>query len=93
MIANVSRAVLAEAAAKFPVGIIEITAPRAMLESRLAERGREDANDVARRLAREIELQLPVTRLRVVNDGSKEAGVERLLDAIREAAGLDAFQG
>jgi len=93
VIANVSRAVLAEAAAKFPVGIIEITAPRAMLESRLAERGREDASDVARRLAREIELQLPVTRLRVVNDGSKEAGVERLLDAIREAAGLDAFQG
>ena len=93
VIANVSRAVVAEAAAKFPVAIIEITAPRAVREARLAERGREDAGDVARRLNREIELTLPVTRLRIVNDSTKEAGVHRLLAAIREAAGLDAVQG
>lgn len=93
VIANVSRAVVAEAVAKFPVAVVEITAPRDLLEARLAERGREDVGDVARRLAREIELELPVTRLQVVNDASKEAGVQRLLAAIREAAGLDAVQG
>jgi phosphonate metabolism protein PhnN/1,5-bisphosphokinase (PRPP-forming) len=93
VIANVSRAVVAEAAAKFPVAVVEITAPHALRQARLAERGREDAGDVARRLNREIELTLPVTRLRVVNDGSKEAGVQRLLAAIREAAGLNAVQG
>ena len=93
VIANVSRGVLAEAAAKFPVAVVEITAPHAMRETRLAERGREDAGDVARRLNREIELTLPVTRLRVVNDGTKEAGVHRLLAAIREAAGLNAVSG
>ncbi len=93
VIANVSRAVVAEAAARFPVAVIEVTAPPAVLAARLAERGRESADDVARRLARDIELPLPVTRVTVVNDGTREAGVSRLLDAIREAAGLDAVDG
>lgn len=92
VIANVSRAVVAEAAAKFPVAVIEITAPRETLRDRLQERGREDADDVARRLARDIELELPVTRLSVVNDRTKEAGTQALLAAIREAAGLDPAQ-
>lgn len=93
VIANVSRAVVAEAAARFPVAVIEVTAPAAVLAARLQQRGRETADDVARRLAREIELPLPVMRLRVLNDGSREQGVARLLEAIREAAGLDAVQG
>ena len=92
VVANVSRAVVAEAAATYPVGVIEITAARDVLEARLQERGREDADDVARRLARDIEVWLPVTRLRVVNDATKEAGASALLAAIREAAGLDAIQ-
>ena len=92
VIANVSRAVVADAAARFPVAVIEVTAPRALLEARLRERGREDSDDVARRLARDIELALPVTRLRVLNDGSRDAGVQSLLAAIREAAGIDAVQ-
>lgn len=93
VIANVSRAVLAEAAARFPVAVVEVTAPAAVLSARLAERGREDADDVARRLARDIELPLPLTRLVVSNDASREQGVRRMLDAIREAGGLDAVHG
>ena len=93
VIANVSRAVLAEAAAQFPVAVIEITAPKALLIQRLRQRGREDADDVARRLAREIELPLRVARQTVVNDGAPEQGVQRLLAAIRDAAGLDTVQG
>jgi phosphonate metabolism protein PhnN/1,5-bisphosphokinase (PRPP-forming) len=93
VVANVSRAVVAEAAALFPVAVIEVTAPPALLAARLAERGRDTADDVARRLSRDIELPVPVTRLTVVNDGSKAQGVARLRDAIREAAGLDAVQG
>ncbi len=93
VLANVSRAVVAEAAEQFPVAVIEITAPAAMLQQRLASRGREDAADVARRLSREIELRLPVSRETVMNDGTPEQGVSRLLDAIREAAGLDRVQG
>lgn len=93
VVANVSRAVIAEAAEQFPVAVIEITAPPAVLAERLDRRGREDREDVARRLARAIEVPLPVQRLRVDNDGSREQGVERLLAAIREAAGLGAVQG
>ena len=92
VLANVSRAVVAEAAGKFPVAVVEITAPPELLAERLARRGREDADDVARRLARGIELRSPVTRLTVVNDGTEEEGARRLLAAIREAAGLDALQ-
>lgn len=93
VIANVSRAVVAEAAAQFPVSVIEITAPAPLRQERLAARGREDADDVARRLAREIELRVPVQHQTVVNDGTPEEGARRLLAAIREAAGLEAMQG
>ena len=87
MVANVSRAVVAEAAARFPVSVIEVSAPADVLARRLAARGREDTVDVARRLSRAIELPLPVDRHSVVNDGTVEQGVRRLLAAISRAAG------
>jgi phosphonate metabolism protein PhnN/1,5-bisphosphokinase (PRPP-forming) len=93
VIANVSRAVVAEAAEQFPVSVVEITAPAELRAGRLARRGREAADDVARRLSRAIELPLPVQRLVVVNDGTPEQGARRLMEAIREAAGLDQVQG
>lgn len=93
VVANVSRAVVAEAAEQFPVSVIEITAPTEILRQRLSQRGREDADDMARRLSRAIELPLPVQRQTVVNDGTPEQGADRLLTALREAAGLDALQG
>src|SRR3954452_5276441 len=42
-VANVSRTVIAEAARRFRVRVIEVTAPPDVLASRLASRGREDA--------------------------------------------------
>jgi phosphonate metabolism protein PhnN/1,5-bisphosphokinase (PRPP-forming) len=87
VIANVSRAVVAEAAKRFPVAVIEISAPADTLARRLAARGREDAVDVARRLSRAIELPLPVERHRVINDGTPEQGIRRLLAAIRSVSG------
>ena len=87
VIANVSRAVVAEAAKRFPVAVIEISAPADVLARRLAARGREDAVDVARRLSRAIELPSPVERQRVVNDGTPEQGVRKLLGAIRSVSG------
>lgn len=88
VIANVSRAVLAEAAARFPVGVVEVTAPAEVLASRLARRGREEADDVARRLARGIELRLDVERQVVMNDGTAAEGVRRFLDAVRDLSGV-----
>lgn len=87
VIANVSRAVVAEAAKRFPVAVIEISAPADVLARRLVARGREDAVDVARRLSRAIELPSPVERHRVVNDGTPEQGVRKLLGAIRTVSG------
>lgn len=51
--ANLSRDALAEAAAIFPqLTVLHVTASPGLLARRLAERGREDAEDVGRRLAR-----------------------------------------
>lgn len=86
VLANVSRAVVADAVARFPVAVVEITAPADVLARRLAARGREDAVDIARRLSRAIELPLPVERETVVNDGTVEQGTKRLLAALNRAA-------
>jgi len=82
VIASVSRAVIAEAARRYPVRVVEITAPPAVLASRLARRRREDADGIAERLAREVALPGGVEVVRVMNDGSVEQGAARLLDAI-----------
>lgn len=87
VVANASRAIIAEAAARFPVHVVEVTAPADLLARRLVARGREDAVDVARRLSRAIELPSPVERETVVNDGSIEQGVRKLLAALNRATG------
>lgn len=86
VVANVSRAVIAEAAGRYPLRVIEISAPADTLARRLAARGREDAVDLARRLARSIELPLPVERDTIMNDGTIEAGARRLVDLLTRAA-------
>ncbi|MFT8245243.1 phosphonate metabolism protein/1,5-bisphosphokinase (PRPP-forming) PhnN [Roseomonas sp. BN140053] len=85
-VANLSRRVLAEAATRLPLHVLDITAPPDLLAARLRGRGREDAADIARRLAREAPLPagLPVTR--VLNNGSPAEGAARVLAALREAA-------
>ena len=87
VVANVSRAVVAEAAARFPVAVVEISAPAEVLAGRLARRGREDAADMARRLARDIEVPVAAERFVVLNDGTVEEGVGRLLGAMEAASG------
>jgi phosphonate metabolism protein PhnN/1,5-bisphosphokinase (PRPP-forming) len=86
VIASVSRAMIAEAARRYSVRVVEITAPPAVLASRLAQRQREDADRIAERLSRQIELPDAIELVRVVNDGSVEQGAARLLDAISRAA-------
>lgn len=83
VVANVSRSVVAEAAERYPVHVIEITAPADTLARRLAARGREDAVDVARRLARLSDLPLPNPRETIVNDGTEAAGTAKLITALR----------
>lgn len=83
VVANVSRAVVAEAAARFPAHLVEVTAPADVLARRLAARGREDAVDVARRLSRAIELRSPLPRDVINNDDTIEAGARKLAALLR----------
>ncbi|MGG5808212.1 phosphonate metabolism protein/1,5-bisphosphokinase (PRPP-forming) PhnN [Falsiroseomonas sp. CW058] len=86
VIANLSRTVLAEAAARWPTRVLLVTAPAALLAARLAARGREGAEDVARRLSREAALPAGIEVETVVNDAGVEEGVGRVLAALSRAA-------
>ncbi len=87
VVANASRAVIAEAARRFPVHVIAVTAPPDILAARLAARGREDAADAARRLTRTVALPAAVPVETVANDASLADGVARFLAALSRAAG------
>jgi ribose 1,5-bisphosphokinase len=86
VIANVSRAVIAEAARRFRVRVLEITAPAAVLAERLRERGRETEADIAMRLARSVALPDGVQSATISNDGTPEEGATRLIAALRAIA-------
>ena len=87
VIANVSRTLLPEAAARFPTRVLEITAPPDVLARRLAARGRESTADIAARLARAIPLPGGLDVVRVLNAGSPEAGIAAVLEALSRPAG------
>ena len=87
VVANVSRTILAEIAERdLAAVIVEVSAPRDLLAERLAARGREDGAGTARRLARKgapSPAGVPVRR--VVNDGTPEAGIARMIAALSDA--------
>ena len=85
VVVNASRAVIAQAAERFPTRVIEITAPPDMLAARLGLRGREDAADIAARIARDVQLPPGVEMERVMNDASPEEGIARFLAALNRA--------
>jgi len=82
VVANVSRTVIAAAAERMPVTVLEITAPPDVLAARLAGRGRETAADIAARLKREVTLPAGVTVRRVMNDGRVEDGIAAVRDTL-----------
>lgn len=85
-VANVSRTVIAEAATRYAVQVIEVTAPADVLAERLGQRGREGERDMAARLARRVVLPEGVLVHTVLNDASLEQGVARFVAALRRAA-------
>ena len=86
VVANISRAMILAAAEKFPVMVLEITAPPAVLAARLAARGRETAADIAVRLARDVALPAGVMVVRVINDRTPEQGTASVLRLLRDLA-------
>ena len=85
VVASLSRTVIADAASRFPVHIIEVTAPPEILAKRLASRRREGPAEIAERLARTVPLPPDIPVDTVVNDGSLELGITRFLDALNRA--------
>ena len=82
---NGSRAALPLAVQVFPgLRVILVTAPDAVLAKRLAARGREDGADIRARLARAA-FTLPegISTTVVMNDGTVEEGIARLLAALQ----------
>lgn len=86
VVANVSRTVVAEAARRFPVLVVEITASPEILVRRLAGRGREGAADQLQRLARRVALPAGVESVCIVNDGPACEGIAELATVISRAA-------
>jgi phosphonate metabolism protein PhnN/1,5-bisphosphokinase (PRPP-forming) len=86
VVANLSRAILPEAASRFPLLVVHVTATAAVLAARLAARGREDAADIAARLAREAALPPGIATRRVINDGSVAEGVAQLVAILRQVS-------
>jgi phosphonate metabolism protein PhnN/1,5-bisphosphokinase (PRPP-forming) len=84
-VASISRTVIADAASRFPLRVIEVTAPPEILAERLASRRRESPADIAERLARSVPLPPSIAVDTVVNDGSLELGVTRFLAALNRA--------
>lgn len=92
VIASVSRTVIAGAAERFPVRVLEITAPALVLAERLRERARESEADVTARLARTIALPDGIETIVILNDSTPEEGAARLIAELRRST-ADAVPG
>jgi ribose 1,5-bisphosphokinase len=86
VVANLSRGVLANAASRYRTRVLMITAPVPVLAARLAARGRETAEDIAARLAREMTLAPGLDVATVMNDATPEEGAARVLATLTRAA-------
>jgi phosphonate metabolism protein PhnN/1,5-bisphosphokinase (PRPP-forming) len=82
VVANVSRGVLAEAAARFGSVVIEVTVPDQLRADRLRQRGREAPDDVTARLAREVPLPEGLPVFTIVNDRTIAEGITAFLDIL-----------
>ena len=83
---SLSRQVLREAAALHPLLVVEITAPREVLQARLLARGREAEAQIRERLEREVALPPGLEVRRCDNIGPVEEGVDALVKMLRTCA-------
>ncbi len=81
---NVSRAIVTEAATRFPsVAVLNVTAPAEIIAQRLAQRGREAPADIAQRIAREVpRYYARIETLTIVNDTTLDAAARAFTAAL-----------
>lgn len=86
-VVNASRRVIAPAIARYArCQVMMVTARPDILASRLASRGRETAEDIARRLAREAPLPAGAEIVTIDNSGTLAEGVEAFTLALLRVA-------
>lgn len=92
VVVNGSREYLAEARRNYPEMVpVYIEVPEILLRDRLLARGRESAEQIEQRLARNRVLQANRQQGRViVNDGTLEAAGDALVELIRQLSGARA---
>ncbi|MCO4861899.1 phosphonate metabolism protein/1,5-bisphosphokinase (PRPP-forming) PhnN [Cupriavidus sp. WGlv3] len=85
VVANGSRAVIAELAQRLPrFVVVLVTAPQDVLARRIAARGRESGEQIARRVSRTgAALPPEVPCITVSNDSTLEVGRARFVEALR----------
>lgn len=82
---NGSRAWLPQLLLHWPQAtVVHIGAAHDVLVQRLASRGRESADAIAARLARQVPLKLPEASIRIENNGRLEDTVATLLNALQK---------
>lgn len=91
VVVNVSRGVLDFARNRLqPMRIISVTASPNTIRARLKARGREDAADIEARIARASAFDVSGGDvITVLNDGSPEDGIVRMVEALETASSLE----
>jgi ribose 1,5-bisphosphokinase len=85
VVANVSRSVIVDAAARYPTSVIEITAPPHILAQRLAARGRESEDDVLKRLSRSVPMPSHIKVETIDNDRTPAEAAGLFINALIRA--------
>lgn len=85
---NGSRAHLPQLLGQWPEAtVVQITAPSEVLLQRLRARNRESVQAISDRLARGVQVELPASAIRIVNDGPLDEAVDMLLAALQHRFG------
>jgi len=87
VVCNVSRTITGAARCRYSsVSVVLVTAPKTLLQTRLAVRSRTSDGDIGRRIRRSSEVEPGCDADFVIhNTGRREVGVRRLMNAIRDS--------
>jgi ribose 1,5-bisphosphokinase len=69
---------------------VEVTADPQVIATRLAGRGREDAEEIRRRMDRSVGVRLPASTVRIDNSGQLDVAGEQFVSLLRDLLRLPA---
>lgn len=87
VIANLSRAMIPALVARYPdTVVVNVSADRDVIESRLAKRGRETAASIQTRLDRRVAERLPSSTVQIDNSGALETAGQQFVHLLEDLA-------